>query len=436
MSSASRPIGLSFSLAASAVAHGLLLVLAAWLMVVLPSTGTPAGKDGKNAAGLSVSVDGEGEDDAGEATEAEDEEEPEVAVSFLNLELPELPPETVLPESQPAAPRAPAKRLVLAPSNHAVRDPQQRDTAFVSSQNMRAASLREATSGADPRVGSREGLDERRLSLANSAFSEGNEPQPPPAPARSAQEPSVLLTPPDPVTAPVESSPPPPQTAAAPAAGQRPPESQTPVTADPLGPATGETPPDRPDQPPAKDTAAREVQKTPEEESKEPRMRETVLKPVNAAVQKPKPRAVPVDPVQSPRQADGRSRTMSAVRTRAAGGATERGADSVDALDTPEGRYFKAVHDVINPLWNRKLSTVRGLTGTGVVEVSFEIDARGKVSNVRLVDPGKANPVLEDVCLTSIISARLPRPPEVFQGELKDPLSNGKIRHSVSFYKY
>ena len=83
----------------------------------------------------------------------------------------------------------------------------------------------------------------------------------------------------------------------------------------------------------------------------------------------------------------------------------------MDAQDTPEGRFLSTMHQRIGLLWNARLSTVRGIAGTGSVEVEFDIDIKGRISNVKLVDPGKANPVLEDVCLSSIIKAKLPELP-------------------------
>ena len=70
-----------------------------------------------------------------------------------------------------------------------------------------------------------------------------------------------------------------------------------------------------------------------------------------------------------------------------------------------------------------------------MVEVEYDIDAKGNVSGVKLVDPGKANAVLEDVCLTAIIKVKLPPPPEEMLRELRDPLSSGKMHCTFTFYR-
>jgi TonB family protein len=124
------------------------------------------------------------------------------------------------------------------------------------------------------------------------------------------------------------------------------------------------------------------------------------------------------------------------VKTRSRGGNTNLGNQaSVDAEATPEGRYAKTIHEKVGLVWNRKMATIRGLTGVGTVEVEFDIDAEGRISNVQLVDPGKANPILEDVCLSAIIAAKLPPPPQELIDELRDPITGGRMRRRFTFHR-
>jgi|GEM_PF-3757103 len=392
-----RTAGLTF--AASLGLHGLLLLASAGLITLMPAwpRGSRAGFPSPSAV-----------ETAPEADEALPELQ-EVEISFLSTDpiqeekkAPELLPE-------PRAAKPSGERMIYAPEDRPALAPLNPDTPFISSQNMRAASTSAPTPGADPHLINQDGHDLPALSLTSSAFAEGGKTSPPSPPAPPEQ---VSDTPP-----PAEN--PQPEPMADIPSEQRPPDPQATVqTTDPLSPA-------QPDKSPASAS------------SPLPDFRERPLEPVAVKRTPPRPPVRPRDPVATrPDQSKpGERPSLSSLKTKSVGAVTQQGEASVDARDTPEGRYAKAVHDIINPIWNRKLNAVRGLTGVGVVEVSYEIDIRGTVSNVRLVDPGKANPVFEDVCLTSIIKAKLPPPPSELQAEMRDPLSNGKLRRSISFYK-
>jgi hypothetical protein len=128
--------------------------------------------------------------------------------------------------------------------------------------------------------------------------------------------------------------------------------------------------------------------------------------------------------------------SVSSVKSKSLGAiALRAGEASEDSKDTPEGRYRSIIHERVGTLWNSKLAGVRGLAGAGVVEVEYDIDMKGAVSGVKLVDPGKANAVLEDVCLTAIIKVKLPPPPGEMLRELRDPLSSGKLHCTFTFYR-
>ena len=97
--------------------------------------------------------------------------------------------------------------------------------------------------------------------------------------------------------------------------------------------------------------------------------------------------------------------SLNSLKSKSTGGVALRADEaSEDAKGTAEGRYHNLIKERVGALWSAKLAGVHGLAGNGVVEVEYDIDAKGAVSGVKLVDGGKANAVLEDVCLTAIIT--------------------------------
>jgi len=168
-------------------------------------------------------------------------------------------------------------------------------------------------------------------------------------------------------------------------------------------------------------------------------MRERPPDPIALSETKPRPKPPirpPADPVQPSNSKSGAKPVVSSVKSKVEGSLSVNGKDSsVDAKDTPEGRFYSAMHESIGLIWNTRLASVHGLSGSGVVEVEFDIDINGRVSNVKLVDPGKANPVLEDVCLTSVIKAKIPPLPASLKREIQDPISGGKLHQKINFYK-
>jgi outer membrane biosynthesis protein TonB len=158
--------------------------------------------------------------------------------------------------------------------------------------------------------------------------------------------------------------------------------------------------------------------------------------PKTPAPNRPQPPSPIVDPIKTASARRAGPRSLSSAKNRVKGSLAVRGEeDNVDALATPEGKYAKAVRDVINPIWNARLAGVSGLAGTGVVEVEFDIDMQGRVSNARLLNPDGASAILNDVCLSAITGAKLPAPPEELRKEMADPLFRGKLRRRFSFYR-
>ena len=391
----------SCTLAASLGLHGLLLLLAAWFLAVLPVWT----KDTTRSAALPALAEAL-------LDEVNDPALQEVEVNFLSLVQQQeklLPPPPLTP---PASPSPAGNKTIRPQEDQPALAPFNKDTPFISSQNMRAASTSAPKAGADPNLLNLDGHEGAGLSLVTNNFSPGSEAQP--ASASTPPEPPAAPVPspesPDPVVAANNQAPPP---------NERPPEPAAAVkTSDPLAPA----PADKPAEP----LAMRETLPEPL----------ALTKPADSPVRSKSPPVTPRDPISgkpNPGQVS-RSPVVSSVKSKSAGAIAVRGdRNSMDARDTPEGRYNNSVYERVGLMWNARIATVRGLAGRGSVEVEFDIDAKGRISNVRLVDPGKANPVLEDACLSAIIKAKLPPPPAEMQREMTDPLAGGKLRRKFSF---
>lgn len=401
MHSAVRSLG--YPVAASVALHGLLLLLAAWLLAVMPSLdGGPFAREEPITQSQT----------AAEAAESA----ADVAIVFVpSTELPKPKPPPEKPEE--AKPPASGGNTVMAPEDQPALAPLNLSTPFISSRNMRASTTSAAAPGADPNRLNQDGHeDAQNTSLADRNFIPGSDADPSPPSAAESPPPEPAR---DPVTA--QTSPPPPP----PPGADRPPDAPAAtVTSDPTlpAPASGKAP--------GESIALRE--RPPEA------IPLTPAPPTPPAPAPPKPQPRPTEPALSSaaRRSNGQKPQISSVKSKSIGAISNKGdTNSVDARDTPEGRYNSTVHQRIGLLWNSRLATVRGLAGIGTVEVDFEIDVTGRISNVRLVDPGKANPVFEDVCLTAIIKAKLPPPPEEMLRELRDPLSNGRLRRRFTFHR-
>ena len=431
---------------ASAGLHGLFLLLAAWFIAVLPAVSRimpmPLPEPPEPPPEPPVQ---------------------EIAIAIIPEVAPPKPEEK--PKPEPEKPEPPDKKdalastqrpngqrqFILPKENLPEQDPSRRNPAFFSSRNMRAASTAAPDPDGDPNRVSQEGYDLPMLSLNAIDFRDGLEDSTQPREARTD-----TVGPESPPEAPAPTTPPD-------VIADRPPESTTPAEPAATAAATPPAPPSPP-APPAESAAAREMepaeltanpdapapprQETPppaptiRDTPPEPEVRRAEIADRPPSPRRPREPAKPAPPpsLPAPQRRDpvnlsGKAR-VEQVRTKSRGAIAERGPEaSVDAEATPEGRYAKIIHDRVGLVWNRKMSTIRGLTGVGTVEVEFDIDTQGRISNVQLVDPGKANPILEDVCLSSIIAAKLPPPPQEMLDEMRDPLVGGRIRRRFTFHR-
>ena len=118
-------------------------------------------------------------------------------------------------------------------------------------------------------------------------------------------------------------------------------------------------------------------------------------------------------------------------QTRITGGLTTRGPSSVNAVGTPVGRYRKAVSDAIGSRWYYYIDKKRDLISIGTVQIEAELDAQGRVQELRVVS-NNANEAFANICLQSFQEARIPPIPP----DLIATLPGGRMHIEFSFTSY
>ena len=333
----------------------------------------------------------------------------------------EEPPDVVSlvlsPGTESAAP--PKREIVQSPDDQlATPPPDPATTRFISSANLRAASEEAASPDGIAGLATQQGLDKPSLDLRDSDFRDGEEKDTAPAPADGS--------PPAPVPA-RESTPDKPEQAPAPELAD---QSET-------SDASKETPPDpnlKPEttplsSPPAfRDNTAETILPLPlEKRPSPPRFRQSAPTPAP-----PEPPVLTRIPDRVP-ESTYRPGTR---KSKQLGTISNKGRSSVDAVATAEGRFGKLIRTAIEKGWRRRMLGLSGLANPGLVEVEFEVDPKGRISNVKLANPGEANPVMQDCALSAVIDAKLPAPPAELFEELQDNLTGGRMRCSFSFLIY
>ena len=98
-------------------------------------------------------------------------------------------------------------------------------------------------------------------------------------------------------------------------------------------------------------------------------------------------------------------------RTRLAGSITNRGTSAVNAVGTPLGRYQKTLFDAVGSHWYAYIEEKADLVSLGTTRVSFWVDRSGRVKNLKVIS-NDSNEAFANVCLQSILDAKLPPIPE------------------------
>ncbi len=98
-------------------------------------------------------------------------------------------------------------------------------------------------------------------------------------------------------------------------------------------------------------------------------------------------------------------------KTRLAGSITNRGTSAVNAIGTPLGRYQKILFDSVGSRWYAYVEEKADLVKLGTTRVSFAVDRSGRVKNLKVIN-NDSNEAFANVCLQSILDAKLPPIPE------------------------
>ncbi len=139
-----------------------------------------------------------------------------------------------------------------------------------------------------------------------------------------------------------------------------------------------------------------------------------------------------VPPTLRPRPASPRSayREMK-EKTRISGQVGRRGAATVDAAETPLGRYKKTVVDAIGKRWYKAMNDRIDLVSIGTAVVEGEVDADGQIRNLRVIS-NDSNEAFANICLEAFQQAAIPDIPP----ELINTLPNGRLPIDISFTTY
>jgi tetratricopeptide (TPR) repeat protein len=117
-------------------------------------------------------------------------------------------------------------------------------------------------------------------------------------------------------------------------------------------------------------------------------------------------------------------------RTRSRGSISNRGISSVNAIETPLGRYQKMVYDAIGTRWYALVTKKMNLISLGTTHVVFSIDRTGRVRNPKIVS-NSSNETFANVCLQSIIEIQLPPIPEAVASTLPPEGLDEKITFNM-----
>lgn len=92
------------------------------------------------------------------------------------------------------------------------------------------------------------------------------------------------------------------------------------------------------------------------------------------------------------------------------GSPAKEGADAVDAIGTPLGKYKKAVRDVISAKWHEYRQKNADQVTWGILKLEFSVDASGRVNDLQITK-NEANAILAEFSLRAIRESDLPPMP-------------------------
>lgn len=81
---------------------------------------------------------------------------------------------------------------------------------------------------------------------------------------------------------------------------------------------------------------------------------------------------------------------------------------SVDAADTPLGRYYRQITGQVEKKWNIYIKLRRDGMTYGLVKIVFYVNKKGKLEDLKVIDDKESNPVLTKLTLQAIKDAEIP----------------------------
>jgi hypothetical protein len=140
-----------------------------------------------------------------------------------------------------------------------------------------------------------------------------------------------------------------------------------------------------------------------------------IRKPAAANEVIPRP-VLPKDEVQP--GVRGNSSTL-AVKSKTKGAVNRQGEDSIDAVDTPSGRYGTAVKNVINLRFQALLKEQGVALEVDSLKVQFWVNQDGRATDITFIEK-PAHQSTASLVLDAILSAQIPPVPRELQEQQAD----------------
>ncbi|MCB1276958.1 hypothetical protein [Prosthecobacter sp.] len=156
--------------------------------------------------------------------------------------------------------------------------------------------------------------------------------------------------------------------------------------------------------------------------------------------QQPIPKALPVldepETRSTTRNQEDSAFTPHTRTTQTKGTISNRGTEaSVDAEETPKGRYIRQVTGQVEKKWHLYRLLRRDGVTYGSLEIVFYVNKKGKVEDLRIVNDKESNPVLTGFTLQAIRDAIIPPiPADVIPSLPMNDQERLKIEYNVLIY--
>lgn len=336
---------------------------------------------------------------------------------------PEVEPVPIAPLVQ--KPKAPAIRYLRTNSSDPSDQPPEAGSAsFISDRNTKAASESAPDPNGDPNLPSQKGMDSPVLDLADREFAKGD--------YKTAERVQTGKT---------ENSAPAPPPPAAPET----PQNLMAIVKEAEKKAAEKSRPSAPEKEldplldPNSDIAAIKPEDTPKEPvMKEPKFEKLFPDPPKAQVAKddtppatsPRNQAKEGGTPGAPKGSDAEAHQTQTRKNLIKGAISTKGPkSSVDAADTPMGRFMAKVGAAVSAKFTPACMRARDRITYGTVQVEFDINRKGQPENLRIANEGSSNAVLQDIVLGVVLESKLPPIPD----ELNEYLIGNRLHVSYGF---